>query len=318
MRMDKLLLNIIEKASIGIILIDEDQKIVLWNGWLSSYFGLEGDWVTSKKIYEIFPTYAKSLYQEIIKNTLLLGQKRICTGSLHKELYKNTSIFQYHDKNKLNTQFESIDFMGQKFLMIQIIDISAHQLKISKMKDFIKKLETVYEEVKLAEKRNRALAIHDPLTRLPNRLLFEERLQSSIHLATRNGHIFAVMFVDLDGFKNINDSYGHKLGDKVLEKVAHHLKNSVRKIDTVARIGGDEFALILNQITEENHIHIVAEKIKNAIKKPIVIEEKEFLLTSSIGISLFPKDGQDSETLIDTADKAMCKIKKYTKDGYFL
>ena len=314
--MDKLLLSVIEKATIGIIILDKDQKVIIWNNWLSNFFNVDDEFVLNKKIWEVFPKFSNPIYQNIISSVLNDGQKRICSSGLHRKLFENLELFGQTSRGQLNTQFEPISFMAESYVLIQIVDITTQHMKFSKMKDFIKNLENVYEEAKTAEKKNRMLAIHDPLTKLPNRLLFNERLQSAINLATRNNQIFALMFVDLDGFKYINDTFGHKVGDCVLEKLAANLKGALRKIDTVARIGGDEFAIILNQIAQEDDIHIVAKKIIKAVKKPMQIEEQEIVATASIGISIFPRDGDTLEVLMRKADEAMYKVKNDNKDGY--
>lgn len=314
--MDKLLLSVIEKATIGIVILDKEQKIIVWNNWLSNFFDLDDEFVLNKKIWEVFPKFSKPVYQTILGSVLNDGQKRICSSGLHRKLFENFELLGKETRGQVNTQFEPISFMDENYVLVQIMDITTQHMKFSRMKDFIRNLENVYEEAKTAEKKNRMLAIHDPLTKLPNRILFNERLQSSINLSVRNKQIFGLMFVDLDGFKYINDTYGHKFGDGVLENLAINLKGALRKIDTVARIGGDEFAIILNQIAQENDIHIVAKKIIKAVKKPMYIEDKKILVTASIGVSIFPRDGDTIEVLMRKADEAMYKVKKENKDGY--
>lgn len=162
-------------------------------------------------------------------------------------------------------------------------------------------------------------SLHDPLTGLPNRALFNDRLEHGLAAATRNGLHFAVMFLDLDDFKKINDTYGHDVGDLVLQTIAGRLKETTRDDDTVCRHGGDEFLYILVNTESEHDIAIVAEKITKAVQEPCDIRVRDISVSlsinPSIGISIFPKDGTTSDELLDVADKAMYRAKR-NKHGY--
>ncbi|MEE4377811.1 MAG: EAL domain-containing protein [Candidatus Competibacteraceae bacterium] len=160
------------------------------------------------------------------------------------------------------------------------------------------------------------LAYHDPLTKLPNRLLFNERLEHSIQRARRNGHQLAVLFLDLDHFKNVNDTLGHPVGDQLLQKVADRMITQVRAEDTLARISGDEFTLLLDKIDGPGDGVIVAQKLLGLFTQPIIILEHEFFITTSIGISVYPEDGQDVNTLVKNADAAMYQAKAQGRNTY--
>jgi diguanylate cyclase (GGDEF)-like protein/PAS domain S-box-containing protein len=154
------------------------------------------------------------------------------------------------------------------------------------------------------------LAEHDTLTDLPNRIVLNEHISHSIALAHRHrGHI-AVLFLDLDRFKNINDSQGHATGDKLLKSVSKRLLGSVRNSDTVCRLGGDEFVVLLSEIAHPNDAANCAEKILASLRLPHPIEGKELRVDCSIGISIYPKDGVDAEMLIQNADAAMYSAKE--------
>ncbi|NJN47219.1 MAG: EAL domain-containing protein [Candidatus Competibacteraceae bacterium] len=160
------------------------------------------------------------------------------------------------------------------------------------------------------------LAYHDPLTKLPNRLLFNERLEHSIQRARRNDHQLAVLFLDLDHFKNVNDTLGHPVGDQLLQKVAERMTTQVRAEDTLARISGDEFTLLLDKIEGPGDGVIVAQKLLGLFSQPIAILNHEFFITTSIGISLYPEDGQDVNTLVKNADAAMYQAKAQGRNTY--
>ena len=153
-------------------------------------------------------------------------------------------------------------------------------------------------------------AFHDALTGLPNRILFLDRLEQMLAQARRaKTRKAAVMFLDLDRFKHINDTLGHDAGDSLLKEVANRLRQCVRTTDTVARMGGDEFTILLAEIAEDDDARAVGQKILDAMKMPVVLAGQETVITTSIGISLFPQDGRDTETLMKRADAAMYKVK---------
>ncbi|MCG8428857.1 MAG: EAL domain-containing protein [Chromatiales bacterium] len=170
--------------------------------------------------------------------------------------------------------------------------------------------------IKDSERRLEYLAHHDPLTELPNRLLMQDRLTHAIKTAGRNNVKLAVLFLDLDRFKNINDTLGHQFGDKLLISVAERLEMSLREGDTVARLGGDEFIIILEQLDSINMAEKVAQKILKIISKPIKLDGVDLAISTSIGISVYPDDGDDSEALIKHADTAMYKAKEKGRNQY--
>jgi len=171
-------------------------------------------------------------------------------------------------------------------------------------------------EQKKNEERIAYQAYHDALTGLPNRLLFHDRLDMALAHAKRNGRKLAVMFLDMDRFKNVNDSLGHSTGDLLLKRVAERLTQSIRKADTVARLGGDEFTVLLSQLAGVNSAAEVAEKILDVFKKPLDIDGHGLIITASIGISVFPDDARQAESLMKNADTAMYRAKDCGRNNY--
>jgi diguanylate cyclase (GGDEF)-like protein len=169
------------------------------------------------------------------------------------------------------------------------------------------------------EEGSRKAALHDNLTGLPNRMLFEDRLEHGIAQAKRHKWILAVMFVDLDDFKMINDTYGHQAGDAVLQTIAMRLAHNARNDDTVSRYGGDEFLYLLAPLHDQKHIAMIAAKILKAIQAPCDVRVGDVIvnpcLGASIGISVFPQDGDSAAALIKCADLAMYGAKE-SKSGY--
>ena len=160
------------------------------------------------------------------------------------------------------------------------------------------------------------LAHKDVLTDLPNLRLFQERFLSTLSISKRKGCKMAIMFVDLDGFKYVNDSLGHETGDRVLKMAAQRLLETIRKADTVARIGGDEFLIILTEVNDKAAAAQVAEKIVARLADPFVIDGNDIRIGASIGISMYPIDGETSRELIKKADNAMYRTKALGKRGY--
>lgn len=160
------------------------------------------------------------------------------------------------------------------------------------------------------------LAYFDHLTKLPNRFLFRDRVSQMICLSERTSNTLAVIFLDIDAFKSVNDSIGHEGGDTLISKLAEYLVRAVRKSDTVARFGGDEFLIMLSNLPSTDVIPKIAEKILRIFEKPFVIDEQEFFITASAGISVYPYDGRDADSLIKNADLAMYKAKELGKNRY--
>lgn len=160
------------------------------------------------------------------------------------------------------------------------------------------------------------LAHHDPLTNLPNRLLLIDRLSQSIEKAKRNDEGLAIFFVDLDHFKEINDSLGHTVGDQLLKAVSHRLLDCVRREDTVARLGGDEFTILVEQAHDSAAVGKLAGKVLTAFRDHFKLLQHELSITASIGISLFPANGEDTETLLRNADAAMYRAKSEGRNAY--
>ncbi|MBB1270487.1 EAL domain-containing protein [Shewanella sp. SR44-3] len=169
---------------------------------------------------------------------------------------------------------------------------------------------------KKAEEDLRILANFDPLTNLPNRTLFQDRLNHAITKAHRNQNIVALFFLDLDRFKHINDSMGHHIGDLLLKAVAHRLQSAVREGDTVARLGGDEFTIILEGVSKVSSATVVAEKILHAFQTPFLLDDKTLTISPSVGISLYPDDATDASSLIKYADTAMYHAKSVGRNNF--
>jgi diguanylate cyclase (GGDEF)-like protein/PAS domain S-box-containing protein len=227
-------------------------------------------------------------------HTKLKEQKKVLNRTIHKR--KDGSF--YHVQSFLHP----LTYHNQDAYVIFDIDISKQ----------------IEDEIRLQEQAKQLdyQANHDSLTQLPNRTLFQDRLEQTIASSKRNNEKFALFFLDLDQFKQINDSLGHHIGDEVLIETASRLQETIRDEDTLARLGGDEFTIILRNIHNPQSAATVAQKIIDIMNKPILVKSHTLYISSSIGISLYPDDSTSQENLVKFADTAMYKAKEEGRDNY--
>ena len=255
------------------------------------------------------------------------------THHVCKDLNKLLSVFElkdihgdnmsyfllFHDISKIdkNTVIQNRDrliiFVTSVFVLILLFYYYIYTVKYKK---FIQSVNTrLGREVQNKTKELQHIANHDSLTGLPNRLLFLDRLEQSIKQSKRNHTSVSVLFLDLDRFKEVNDTYGHDVGDRLLQKVSEKLSSVIREGDTVSRLGGDEFTIIINDL-HENDIINITQKIITLMQEKIFIEDISVYTTFSIGISNFPQDGETPAILLRNADTAMYKAKESGKNQY--
>jgi diguanylate cyclase (GGDEF)-like protein len=180
----------------------------------------------------------------------------------------------------------------------------------------INSINEMYEEIKEAQSKLHYLAHYDALTNLPNRSMFKSRFSQSLALADEQNKKLAVLFIDLDGFKYINDTHGHESGDFVLKTVAERLGDCINEEETAARQSGDEFVILLPDILNDKYVIHIAKKIMDKLSLPFTVKNEEVFITASIGISLYPNNGSDLDTLIRQADTAMYHVKKKGKNNF--
>ena len=233
-----------------------------------------------------------------------------------------------HDKNFYENMWESLknnsSWQGKIWNKRKNGEIYPEWLSIAKVinpkynEEFYMAIFTDISSLKEADKKLHFYANHDVLTKLANRVQFESHLKSTIESCIRRDTKIALFFVDLDKFKDVNDTYGHTVGDEMLKIVAKRLEESIRKEDFIARLGGDEFVLIIKDVKNDEDMIKLAGKLNDNIKKPIIIGDKVFFMSLSIGISIFPDHGKDSEDLIKHSDAAMYEVKENGRNGYRL
>lgn len=200
-------------------------------------------------------------------------------------------------------------------LYIELLSISVLKNEQDKVSNYVGIFSDITQSKCQQEKLN-LMAHYDMLTELPNRTLFADRFHQSVAHSKRSGHQLAICFLDLDNFKPVNDNYGHEAGDQLLIEVAKRIKDNIREEDTASRQGGDEFALLLNDIESYSQCEITIKRLLNALAQPYVIDDSSHNITASLGVTLYPDDTEDIDTLIRHADNAMYQAKQSGKHRY--
>ena len=220
---------------------------------------------------------------------------------------------------QLEKSADMVPWMEEKYVRLDggVIDVEVAGVKfVYEGKHAVQRLFKDITERKQVEQRLERLALYDTLTGLPNRMLFFDRMNQLLALARRNQYVLALLYMDLDNFKHINDTFGHEVGDLVLVEASKRMTSCMRSSDTVARMGGDEFIGICAPIAAPGDAVVVTNKIIAALARPFRMKGLELAMGVSVGISIYPLDGDDAETLVNKADAAMYKIKQSGKGGF--
>jgi diguanylate cyclase (GGDEF)-like protein/PAS domain S-box-containing protein len=266
------------------------------SGFINKYFSNNIEELTGYPRYKFMDDWGfwPSIVHPEDKTTYLHNQKKMLNGESMETEYRivhaNGSSLWVHDNAHVTYKSD-----GTVMIYATIFNIT---------------------ERKQNENRIRYLATHDPLTKLPNRIMFREILEHALEFAKRNEQKLAVFFLDIDKFKEVNDTYGHQIGDELLKMVAKRLTHNLRKHDTVSRISGDEFTLITEQINRESHVEVVARKIHQILDGDYEIAGNNISVSVSVGGSIFPTNGDTYDILIQKADAAMYKA-KYASDLHY-
>ncbi|MEG3897573.1 MULTISPECIES: CHASE2 domain-containing protein [unclassified Microcoleus] len=293
-RSKEFLQSLIDTIPDPIFVKDRNHRCVVLNQAYCRFIGYPLEILTCRTDYDLFPQDEADIFWQQDELVLQTHQPR-----------ENEEYFtDAHGITHLIATKRSLhkDAAGNLFLVGAIRDITDR-----------KRREDALEQ-KNAELSHQAY--HDALTSLPNRKMFYECLHSSLETASSNQELVALLFLDLDGFKSINDTLGHNVGDLLLKAVASRLKKCLRGSDTISRLGGDEFTVILPAIPGREEAAKVAQKICDAIMQPFILEEHTVSVTTSIGITLYPTDGQEPEILVKNADAAMYRAKERGKNQY--
>jgi diguanylate cyclase (GGDEF)-like protein/PAS domain S-box-containing protein len=287
---------------------NQQHQWIVVNEAYCRFIGYPDRFLMEKSDYDLFPKHEADVFRE---------QDQLAFQTQQPQ--ENEEEFtDAHGKTHMIATKRSLhkDAAGNFFLVGVIRDITQRKLMEEQLKRTAAHLYRSNNELKRNEDHMRYLAYHDPLTGLSNRKFFVEQLYESLLWAQSNNLLLGLLFIDLDGFKQVNDTLGHEMGDRLLVTIAQRLSNSLRGSDTVSRLGGDEFTVILRSIPNVQVAAKVAEKILLTITEPIVLDGYTTNVSASIGISVYPINSQDSEALVKQADNAMYRAKHLGKNRY--
>lgn len=288
----------VSQSSDGILVSDENLNIIEWSSSLTEIFGYTREEMINKPVwqfqYDVKPAENRppGFLEHVKERAMQIKEK----GGYSQEEMVNDYEIQIKDGTR------------------KIVQISSFPIKTSIGNLYGSIIRDISDQ-KIIERHLQHAATHDALTDLPNRILLKDRLLHSLANAARNKELLAVLYIDLDNFKNVNDSYGHATGDLLLQKFTERVLEQTRKCDTLARISGDEFIMILESISDPSQAANVAEKVIHLGNKPYHLNGNEFQTTLSIGISLYPTDGTDPALLLERADTAMYQAKQAGKNN---
>jgi diguanylate cyclase (GGDEF)-like protein/PAS domain S-box-containing protein len=260
--------------------------------------------------------YVNPLFQEMTgySELELLGKYSLdLVYPEDRETVREKAIESLKGRSSLPYEYRFVMKNGEEIWVLEKVASIEYKGKRATVGSFMDITERKQLEQQLAD-----MATHDPLTGLPNRLLLSDRLAVGLAQAQRNNTSLAVMMLDLDKFKTVNDTFGHTVGDELLKAAGGRLIALVRRSDTVARMGGDEFVVLLPQIAKTEDAVRVAQKILETFREPFMIGAYQIYITTSVGIAIYPEDGEDIETLFRNADTAMYWAKEQGRDNYEL
>lgn len=290
------------------------QNEMILNSAAEGIFGMDPE----GKITFINPTAARSLgyeIQELIgKNSHSVMHHTRPDGSPYPEA--ECPVFSTLNNGTCYREMDDV-FWRKDGTSFHVEYMSAPIMDFGKILGAVTTFRDITERRK-AEETIRNMAFHDALTGLPNRVLLDDRLNVALVNAHRYKQMLAVLFLDMDKFKPINDNLGHAVGDLVLQELANRLKHCLREGDTVARLGGDEFIILFPQIMHISDAELAAQKILDAVKQPFLLAGHSLDLTASIGVAIYPKDGQDRDTLLKKADQALYRAKDSQRNNFQL
>ncbi len=282
--------GLLEAAPDAMVVVNQGGEIVLLNVQAEKQFGYRRDELVGQKVKNIIPEgFAERLIADALRSAEDALAQQIGTG------------IELNGRRKDGSEFP-IE------IMLSPLESAEGILVTAAIRDITTR--------KKAEAQMTHSAEHDFLTGLPNRMLLNDRVNQAIILAERHRKKVAVLFLDLDGFKHINDSLGHPIGDKLLQSIAKRLVDCVRGSDTVSRQGGDEFVVLLSEVEQSEDAAIAARRMLQAVAEAHSIDQHDLHVTTSIGVSVYPDDGLDAETLIKNADTAMYQAKENGRQSY--
>ena len=306
--MDEVAREVLNRLNLGVLIADKSLRVVFRNRFMAR-FEKRGSGILDRGLLEVMPGFNRPYFQVALANALEDGYCLFFSAAMHKALLPCREKY-----NICVTRFEE---EGEKRLLFEFTEVTDSFERVRQLRESIIQLRLLNQELQQKEKAIQNLAYYDQLTGVANRALFYELAEKFLRVAERNREILGLMFIDVDNFKQINDTYGHEAGDRVLVQVAEILTTATRRNDVVARYGGGEFLILLPQISALDNYKVVVSKILETKRDAVMRNGVSVGISLSVGVSFYPKDGGSVDQLIVKADRAMYIAKKKEGDNCY-
>lgn len=303
--MSRFVEDLLDNISEGIIILNENLEIDFWNAYMTNITKIDKQDVIGKSVFQIMPSLNRKYFVESVKSVISNGRVMFFSAAMHKNLV---------DCNEsLNLKITRLEDQDSRSVMMEFINVTNQIEQINRLKKNVGELCKVNSILTEQEKTIKAMAYNDNLTGIPNRAFFYKKAARFLNSAKIHHTILGLMFIDVDEFKNINDSYGHLFGDRILVKVAKVLEKVVGDSGLVSRYGGDEFLVLLHNMDDIEDYNKIVEDVSNMHDKILHIDDKEVSISLSAGVSFYPYDGQTIDELMAKADESMYKNKRISQ-----
>lgn len=306
----ELLLNACDS---GFVILDQDKQVAYWNNWIAERTGISSDKAIGRNLKALFGTQVHSRVLNAIDSACESGQSSYFSPRLHKNLLPLKRKFNSTSEPLTHLRFSISRLTAadkENLILMYIEDQTAAVNREMKMHQNTAVLKNTKDRLIQSERDIRTLAFYDSLTGLANRHLFSESLNIAINQGKRNKSRACLMLIDIDFFKEINDTYGHDVGDKLLATMSERIRSCIRDSDTAARLGGDEFAVIFWGIDKPAFAYKLAEKITREIARPVTVDGAAINTSCSIGMSFYPDDANNTQDLYKYSDIALYEVKR--------
>ncbi|WP_010632083.1 sensor domain-containing diguanylate cyclase [Sporolactobacillus vineae] len=294
---DDYLPEILNFISEGIVILDSNLTIAYWNPLMEKLTRYSQKQVLDRNIGEVIPALKQNTFHQAMTRVCVSGMPAFFSAGIHRRILG--------DHHPVNLKMNRILHRKDKLILMEFIDMTNQFLQIDQLRASVRRQAELNNRLKQKEQVIEKLAYYDQLTGVANRALFDKYADLYLNRAVETGSMLGLMFVDVNEFKQINDTYGHNTGDKVMTRVAGMLTESMRKDDVVCRYGGDEFLVLMPDVTEPFDDQNMIRRIGKNKKKPLIQDGFEIILSLSIGVSLFPRDGRTIDQLVAKADERM-------------
>ena len=312
--------RIFNATDTGLVLLDRNARVASWNAWMTKHTGIAAHAATGKSLAEVFEESISPRLEMSIEAAIDKSLAGVLSPRLQYEplpLFRTPSDREYGNRlYQYISVVPLLDHHGERSCLLSISDVTTSMRRELALRERTAQLKELTDELAKTEKKARHMAFHDPLTGLANRALFNDRMKMAISSAARRESLMALILIDIDKFKEINDTHGHDVGDKLIVLIAERVETSIRSTDTAARIGGDEFAIVQTDISAPEGAAILAKKLLEVISEPVEINDVPIVPSASIGVSIHPNDASTAQEIFINADAALYEVKRHGRNNW--